>query len=157
MTISGLDAGTYYLKELTAPAGFIKDPHTYTIEITTSKKTVKITEYYKVDSNGNVDWKQEATAGYTAFEYETEVLEWYKVTVDGVEAATHWFTNPGNSTEITWTETSANEVPSSIVNTKGVELPSTGGMGTTLFYIIGSVLVICAGIVLVTRRRMSTD
>ena len=44
-----------------------------------------------------------------------------------------------------------------IVNTKGVELPSTGGMGTTLFYIIGAVLVLGAGILLVTRRRMSAN
>ena len=33
-----------------------------------------------------------------------------------------------------------------IPNTKGVELPSTGGMGTTIFYIIGAVLVLGAGI-----------
>ena len=43
----------------------------------------------------------------------------------------------------------------SIVNEKGVELPSTGGIGTTIFYIIGAILVIGAGVVLVTRRRMN--
>jgi len=42
-----------------------------------------------------------------------------------------------------------------VVNNKGVVLPSTGGTGTTLFYIIGSILVIGAGIVLVAKRRMS--
>jgi fimbrial isopeptide formation D2 family protein/LPXTG-motif cell wall-anchored protein len=39
----------------------------------------------------------------------------------------------------------------------GVELPSTGGMGTKLFYIIGAALVIGAGVVLVVRRRMGED
>lgn len=43
----------------------------------------------------------------------------------------------------------------SIKNQKGVELPTTGGTGTTIFYIIGSILVIGAGIVLVAKRRMN--
>lgn len=42
----------------------------------------------------------------------------------------------------------------SIANNKGVELPETGGMGTTIFYIIGALLALGAGVVLVTRRRM---
>ena len=42
-----------------------------------------------------------------------------------------------------------------IVNKAGSQLPSTGGIGTTIFYIIGAILVIGAGVVLVTRRRMS--
>ena len=41
-----------------------------------------------------------------------------------------------------------------IGNTKGVELPSTGGIGTTIFYVVGAILVIGAGVVLITRRRM---
>ena len=44
-----------------------------------------------------------------------------------------------------------------IVNEKGTELPSTGGIGTTIFYIIGVILVLGAGILLVTRRRMSAN
>ena len=42
-----------------------------------------------------------------------------------------------------------------IQNNTGTELPSTGGMGTTLFYVIGAVLVIGAGVLLVVRRRMN--
>ena len=49
------------------------------------------------------------------------------------------------------------EHPFPFTNVKGTELPSTGGMGTTLFYIIGAVLVLGAGVVLVTRRRMNTQ
>jgi len=43
------------------------------------------------------------------------------------------------------------------INNKGSVLPSTGGIGTTIFYAIGAVLVIGAGIVLVTRRRMNVQ
>lgn len=41
-----------------------------------------------------------------------------------------------------------------IENNKGATLPETGGMGTTLFYIIGGLLVVGAGILLVVRIRM---
>ena len=45
----------------------------------------------------------------------------------------------------------------SVLNQSGTELPSTGGIGTTIFYIIGAILVIGAGVVLVTRRRMNAN
>ena len=41
-----------------------------------------------------------------------------------------------------------------IVNKAGSTLPSTGGIGTTIFYVVGSVLVIGAAVVLITRKRM---
>lgn len=41
-----------------------------------------------------------------------------------------------------------------IENNQGSVLPSTGGRGTAVFYILGSILVIGAGVILVTRRRM---
>lgn len=40
------------------------------------------------------------------------------------------------------------------VNVKGDELPETGGMGTTLFYIVGGLMVAGAAILLVTKKRM---
>ena len=43
-----------------------------------------------------------------------------------------------------------------VINQSGTELPSTGGTGTTIFYILGSILVIGAGILLITKKRMST-
>jgi len=43
------------------------------------------------------------------------------------------------------------------VNKSGATLPSTGGIGTTIFFILGAILVLGAGIVLVTRRRMSAN
>ena len=45
----------------------------------------------------------------------------------------------------------------SVQNLSGTELPSTGGIGTTLFYVIGAILVLGAGILLVTRRRMNAN
>ena len=44
-----------------------------------------------------------------------------------------------------------------IVNHSGTQLPSTGGIGTTLFYIIGGVLALGALVLLVTRKRMSRE
>lgn len=44
-----------------------------------------------------------------------------------------------------------------VLNQTGTELPSTGGMGTTIFYIIGGILVVAAGVTLVVRRRSRED
>ena len=59
--------------------------------------------------------------------------------------------------EDTTHERESGEAYAEIVNNSGAELPETGGIGTTVFYIIGAILVIGAGIVLVTRRRMSAN
>lgn len=42
-----------------------------------------------------------------------------------------------------------------VVNKAGTELPSTGGMGTTVFYVLGAVLVLGAVVLLVTKKRMN--
>ena len=41
-----------------------------------------------------------------------------------------------------------------IANNSGATLPETGGIGTTLFYVIGALLVVGAGVLLVTKKRM---
>lgn len=43
----------------------------------------------------------------------------------------------------------------SVRNNKGSTLPSTGGIGTTLFYVIGGVLMAVAAVLLVTKKRMN--
>lgn len=43
-----------------------------------------------------------------------------------------------------------------VVNNAGSLLPSTGGIGTTIFYVVGSVLLIGAAVLLITKKRMST-
>lgn len=42
-----------------------------------------------------------------------------------------------------------------IENNKGSVLPSTGGMGTTIFYVVGGILVVGAAVLLISKRRMS--
>ena len=44
-----------------------------------------------------------------------------------------------------------------VLNQTGTELPSTGGMGTTLFYVVGGLLVAVAVVLLVTKKKMSAD
>lgn len=44
-----------------------------------------------------------------------------------------------------------------IENLTGAELPSTGGIGTTIFYIIGGVLVLTGGVLFITRKKVDKD
>ena len=44
-----------------------------------------------------------------------------------------------------------------VENKKGTELPSTGGIGTTLFYVIGAALVLGSGVLMVSKKRMSAN
>ena len=49
------------------------------------------------------------------------------------------------------------ELDADIVNGQGSVLPSTGGIGTTIFYVVGSILVVAAGVLLITKKRMSRE
>ncbi|MGN0721862.1 MAG: isopeptide-forming domain-containing fimbrial protein [Anaerovoracaceae bacterium] len=85
-------------------------------------------------------------------------------TIDGLAAGTYYLQEEvapagyNKLTERKSVDVSANTSPAgvdiAIENNTGAELPSTGGIGTTIFYVIGAVLVIGAGVLLVTRRRM---
>ena len=99
--ISGLDADTYYLEEVEAPAGYNK------------------------------------------------LAAPVKVTITATINAT---TNVGTAT-VTYGENSTGTVK--IENKTGVELPSTGGVGTTIFYVIGGLLMAVAVVLLVTKKKMS--
>lgn len=46
-----------------------------------------------------------------------------------------------------------NKITTTIVNTSGSLLPSTGGIGTTIFYIVGGVLIVGAAILLIAKKR----
>ena len=50
----------------------------------------------------------------------------------------------------------AGSLTTDVVNKKGSTLPSTGGRGTTMIYIIGAALVVLAGVGLVMRKKMSS-
>ena len=98
--IDGLDADTYYLREVEAPAGYNKLAGDVEVVIT-----------------GATEQMNEETG---------EMEPAYKTVIAKVN------------------------------NQSGTELPSTGGMGTTIFYVLGSVLVLAAVVLLVTKKRMST-
>ena len=68
--------------------------------------------------------------------FNTTVAKW--ATVDETE-----ITKPANIAEL------------EIENKKGTELPSTGGIGTTMFYVVGTILVLGASVLLISRRRMN--
>lgn len=44
-----------------------------------------------------------------------------------------------------------------VENSKGTELPSTGGIGTTLFYLGGGAMVAVAGVYLISKKRMKNE
>ena len=48
-----------------------------------------------------------------------------------------------------------NTLYTEIKNTAGNVLPSTGGIGTTMFYLFGSMMVVSAGVLLITKKRMA--
>lgn len=79
-------------------------------------------------------------------------------TIDPIEfeiefdSATCKFDVPKNNLIMTEND---NTLYAEIVNVAGIVLPSTGGMGTTLFYIIGGILFAGAVVLLVTKKRMS--
>ncbi len=50
-------------------------------------------------------------------------------------------------------DTESGIVETNIQNNKGAELPGTGGMGTTIFYVLGAILVLGAGVLLIVRKR----
>jgi len=48
-------------------------------------------------------------------------------------------------------------ITATVLNDKGTTLPSTGGIGTTIFYVLGGVLAVAAVVLLITKKRMSTE
>lgn len=50
--------------------------------------------------------------------------------------------------------TTEGSVSTNVVNHTGTELPSTGGIGTTIFYLTGTILVLGAVVLLITKKRM---
>ena len=59
------------------------------------------------------------------------------------------------SGEITFTHNETDgSLTTDVVNNIGTTLPGTGGIGTTIFYVIGGGLMVAAGILLITKKRM---
>lgn len=119
VVIRGLDAGTYYLKEIKAPDGYNELMEEIEITLTPNEdKSDVILNYEGAAENGvNSD-----------------------ATVTGTKPNMQW-----------------SEGGVHVVNKRGSLLPSTGGIGTTIFYIVGGVLVVGAVVLLITKRRTSVD
>ena len=64
-------------------------------------------------------------------------------------SATHAEVKGAGTTTLTQDSTMKLE----IVNNKGVELPGTGGIGTTIFYVVGGILVVGAAVLLIAKKR----
>ncbi len=119
--IAGLDAGSYYLRETKAPAGYnlLKNDISVTITATLDKR----------ENNPAL----------------TELKLSVKDDKTGAEATE---SNGSVDTGI---------VATNVMNKSGTELPITGGIGTTIFYVLGSILVIGAVVLLIAKKRMSAS
>lgn len=68
--------------------------------------------------------------------------------------ASHQKTESSNNVTFTNSGENASNLTNTIVNNAGTTLPSTGGMGTTVFYVVGGGLMAVAVVLLVTKKRM---
>lgn len=135
--IKGLDAGTYYITELSAPAGYNKLSEDITFVIS---PTI---------TNGEAENRQSwiySTDKSTAKDALTGLDIKYGNVSD---------TELGNDAVGVTAESGKGTI--TIVNKKGSELPSTGGIGTTIFYLGGGCMVAVAGIFLITKKRMGKE
>lgn len=123
-TFKGLDAGTYYLVETEAPDGFNK---------LANPVKIKISAIMGLQS-------AKSTSQNVVIDYWVDDAQLPAVASNGTIAL-----GTSNSNQPV--------VAPQIQNTSGVELPSTGGIGTTIFYVIGGVLVVGAVVILIARKR----
>ncbi len=107
-----------------------------------------------VQADGTVTFKGLGAGEYTIT--ETKTLPGYN-TIEPIQFTLTFdpVSKTFNSDNENVTVGTDNMLDTSIVNQKGSLLPSTGGIGTTIFYVVGGILVIGAGILLVTKKRMS--
>lgn len=91
----------------------------------------------------------EAPAGYNKL---TELIE-VEITATTSVTSGSETVQYKNSSETSYTP--ATDATVKVLNNAGTQLPSTGGIGTTLFYVIGGGLMAVAAVLLVTKKRMN--
>lgn len=99
-----------------------------------------VSDFVTVASGDIVIWGVDSGSGYTITEIQAP--KGYNQLSPAEKAVT---VDAGNTTRI------------DVENNTGSELPSTGGIGRTIFYVVGGVIVISALILLVARRRMKAE
>ena len=105
----------------------------------------------------------EAPAGYNKLTTPVQLKPTIISETVTVTSTTIYYDSDGNETEQVTNSSKTTieyndklkEAAVKVENKKGTELPATGGMGTTIFYVLGSVLVLAAVVLLVTKKRMS--
>lgn len=86
----------------------------------------------------------------TYYLHEVKAPDGYNKLADDVEVVIKGATKAEGSDQLTYAT-----VVAKVNNQSGTELPSTGGIGTTVFYVVGGALVLIAVVLLVTRKKMS--
>lgn len=113
-----------------------------------------------VDTNGVLTFEGLGAGSYTITELVApngynllkEPIE-VKITAEATLEKCTWTVTAGNNTATA----DGNLYAFQVENNAGAELPSTGGIGTTIFYVLGGLLVVCAGVLLITKRRMNKN
>lgn len=106
-------------------------------EVETRAAGTIVSDFVTVASGDIVIWGVDSDSDYTI--EEIQAPKGYNMLNPASKDVT---VNADNSTRI------------DVENNSGTELPSTGGMGTTILYIVGALLVLGAGVALVTKRRV---
>ena len=131
-------------------AAALKDASKYVAKaMTTVSGSTTSFEFKGIDDGTYVLVETTIPAGYNAFvAEEVQVSATHDVESDDPQLKTLTGGNRFSG------DIDAGTLTGNVENQSGAVLPSTGGIGTTIFYVIGAILVIGAGVVLVTRRRM---
>lgn len=88
----------------------------------------------------------------TYYLHEVKAPAGYNILKADVKVEIKGATKAEGSEKLTYTT-----VVAKVNNQSGTEFPSTGGMGTTLFYAVGGLLIVGAIVLLVTRRRAGSE
>jgi fimbrial isopeptide formation D2 family protein/LPXTG-motif cell wall-anchored protein len=164
--------GTYYLlKDGTYTSEAPNDSETHNAVYASTTQKYKMVTINKVigegqtpssmvslvDANGHVTFSGLGAGTYTLS--ETKVPAGYNKADDVTftitfDKETKKFAS--NNADVTLDSTN-NVFATTVVNQAGAELPSTGGIGTTIFYVAGIVLVLGAAAILVARRKVEAE